>query len=72
MAGWSDGNVVLNLYHVFYAKKIDDTEIRVCLRGEHSVYLEYETEAERDHRFHELMHEMGYKDDLSDLFDDLG
>lgn len=33
MKRWSDGNVVINLYHVFYAEKSDDTNIRVHLSG---------------------------------------
>ena len=51
MAKWSDRNVVLNLYHVIYAEKADDTNIRVHLREKRMVYLRYKTEAERDERF---------------------
>ena len=51
MAGWSDGNAVLNLYHVIYAEKSDDTNIRVHLREKRMVYLRYKTEAERDEWF---------------------
>lgn len=54
MAGWSDGNVVLNLYHVIYAEKADDTNIRVHLREKRMVYLRYKTEAERDETFGDL------------------
>lgn len=55
MAGWSDGNVVINLYYVLYAEKADDTIIRVHLHRKRLVYLRYETKAERDERFDELM-----------------
>ena len=62
MEGWSDGNAVLNLYHVLYAEKSDDTNIDVYLRGKRTVYLHYETEAERDKRFDDLVSamQMGY------------
>lgn len=54
MARWSDGNAVLNLDHVFYAEKSDDTDIRVHLRGKRMIYLRYKTETERDERFNHL------------------
>ena len=55
MARWRDGNVVINLYHVFYAEKSDDTNIRVHLRGKRMICRRYETETERDERFDDLM-----------------
>lgn len=55
MAKWSDRNVVLNLYHVIYAEKADDTNIRVHLREKRMVYLRYKTEVERDEKFGDLM-----------------
>ena len=54
MAKWSDRNVVLNLYHVIYAEKADDTNIRVHLREKRMVYLRYKTEAERNKKFGDL------------------
>ena len=54
MAKWSDRNVVLNLYHVIYAEKADDTNIRVHLREKRMVYLRYKTEVERDEKFGDL------------------
>ena len=62
MEGWRDGNVVLNLDHVFYAEKADDTNIRVHLREKRTVYLRYKTEAERDEWFNHL--ESAMQDDL--------
>ena len=55
MEGWSDGNAVLNLDHVFYAEKSDDTNIRVHLREKRMIYLRYKTETERDERFDDLV-----------------
>ena len=64
MAGWSDGNAVLNLYHVIYAEKSDDTNIRVHLREKRMVYLRYKTEAERDEKFDGLIYAMGGGEDF--------
>ena len=46
--------MVLNLYHVIYAEKADDTNIRVHLREKRMVYLRYKTEVERDETFGDL------------------